>query len=91
MFPSSFNKLWIEIRSRSFNRQQGRGRSMVHLIATLFFAGILVGLATLLHLTVREHWADMAAAFRGRPLPSRALTRPAVVKVSVRRPRRAAA
>jgi hypothetical protein len=89
-FSNSFNALWIENRSRSFKRRQGRGRSMLHLIAILFFAGLLAGLATLLHMTVREHWADMVAALFGRPLPSRAVVRPAA-KVSVRRTRRAAA
>ena len=65
---------------------------MTHLIAALFFAGLLVGLATLLHMTVREHWADMVAAFLGRPLPGRAVTRSgSAPKASLRRPRRAAA
>ena len=61
---------------------------MVQLIATLFFAGILVGLALVLQFTVRDHWQDMVAAFFGRPLPSRAVKRPAQARVSVPRSRR---
>ena len=60
---------------------------MVQLIAVLFFAGILVGLAVLLHMTLRQHWSDMVAAFMGRPLPSRT-HRPAPATVSVPRSRR---
>jgi hypothetical protein len=58
---------------------------MVHVIAILFFAGLLVGLATLHHMTVREHWSDMVAAFLGQPLPSRAVSRQPAVVVSARR------
>jgi hypothetical protein len=61
---------------------------MVQLIATLFFAGILVGLALVLQFTVRDHWQDMVAAFFGRPLPSRAVKRQAQARVSVPRSRR---
>jgi len=65
---------------------------MVHLIAILFFAGILVGLALVLQFTIRDSWQDMVAAFMGRPMPSR--TRPpvpAMVSVPRSRMRRAAA
>jgi hypothetical protein len=65
---------------------------MIQLIAIAFFAGILVGLAVLLQMTLREHWGDMVAAFMGRPMPSR--TRPAAaatVSVPRSRMRRAAA
>ena len=58
---------------------------MVQLIAILFFAGILVGLALVLQYTIRDHWQDMVAAFFGRPLPSRAVRRPAPAPVSVPR------
>lgn len=44
---------------------------MVHLFAFLFFAGLLAGLAVLLQYTLRDNWADMVAAFYGRPMPSR--------------------
>jgi hypothetical protein len=63
---------------------------MVQLIAIAFFAGILVGLAALLHMTLRDNWSDMVAAFMGRPMPSRT-RRPAPATVSVPRMRRAAA
>ena len=59
---------------------------MVQLIAIAFFAGLLVGLAVLLQMTLREHWSDMAAAFMGRPMPSRT-RRPAPSTVSVPRSR----
>ena len=59
---------------------------MLQLIAIAFFAGLLVGLAVLLHMTVRQNWSDMVAAFMGRPMPSRA-RRPAPATVSVPRSR----
>ena len=65
---------------------------MVQLIAIAFFAGLFVGLAVLLHMTVRQNWADMAAAFMGRPMPGRARrSAPATVSVPRSRMRRAAA
>jgi hypothetical protein len=65
---------------------------MVHLLAFLFFAGLLAGLAALLQHTLRDHWADMAAAFMGRPMPSRALRPEAVAAPAAKtRMRRAAA
>jgi hypothetical protein len=68
---------------------------MVHLFAFLFFAGLLAGLAVLLQYTLRDNWADMTAAFMGRPMPSRAKPRVAVATATVKaRPapmRRAAA
>ena len=65
---------------------------MVQLIAVLFFAGLLVGLAALLHMTLRENWGDMVAAFMGRPMPSRARRSvPATVSVPRSPMRRAAA
>ena len=65
---------------------------MVHLIAIAFFAGLFVGLALLLHMTVREHWGDMVAALLRRPMPSRALPKAAAtVSVPRSRMRRAAA
>ena len=69
---------------RSLWQRYGRGRDVVHLIAILFFAGLLVGLAMLLQLTVREHWHDMVAALLGRPLPSRQ-PKPTAVRVVARR------
>jgi len=59
---------------------------MVQLIAIAFFAGLLVGLAVLLQMTLRAHWGDMVAAFMGRPIPSRA-RRPAPARASVPRSR----
>ena len=59
---------------------------MVQLIAIAFFAGLLVGLAVLLHMPLRQNWRDMAAAFMGRPMPGRA-RRPAPATVSVPRSR----
>ena len=65
---------------------------MLQLIAIAFFAGLLVALAVLLQMTVREHWGDMVAAFLGRPMPSRTRRRtPATVTVPRSRMRRAAA
>jgi hypothetical protein len=65
---------------------------MVHLIAFLFFTGVLAGLAVLLQYTLRDNWADMVAAFMGRPMPSRAVTPQAVtVKAVHSKMRRAAA
>ena len=61
---------------------------MVHLIAILFFSGVIVGLALVLQATVRDHWPDMVAALFGRPLPSRAVRRPAAVRASVPRSRK---
>ena len=58
---------------------------MVHLIAILFFSGVIVGLALVLQITIRENWDDMVAALLGRPLPSRALRRPARARRSPRR------
>lgn len=64
---------------------------MLQLIAIAFFAGLLVGLAVLLQMTVREHWADMVAALLGRPMPSRTRRRAAAtVSVPRSRMRRAA-
>lgn len=65
---------------------------MLHLIAIFAFASLFVAAATLLHMTVRENWADMVAAFMGRPMPSRLATRPmpAVKVVAVRKQRAAA-
>ena len=65
---------------------------MVHLIAFFAFAALFVGVATFIHMTIRANWADMAAAFRGRPMPSRfAADRVQAVKVvAVRRQRVAA-
>jgi hypothetical protein len=62
---------------------------MVHLLAFLFFAGILAGLAVLLQYTLRDNMADMVAAFMGRPMPSRVRPRapdgtPAVATVKAR-------
>lgn len=59
---------------------------MVQLIAIAFFAGLLVGLAVLLHMTLRDNWSDMVAAFMGRPMPGRT-RRPAPATVSVPRAR----
>lgn len=65
---------------------------MVQLVAITFFAGILVGLAVLLHMTLRANWGDMVAAFMGRPMPGRARHRaPAGASVPRSRMRRAAA
>ena len=65
---------------------------MVQLIAIAFFAGLLVALAVLLQMTLREHWGDMVAAFMGRPMPGRAhRLAPATVSVPRSRMRRAAA
>jgi hypothetical protein len=65
---------------------------MVQLIAIAFFAGLLVGLAVLLHMTLRQNWGDMVAAFMGRPMPSRTRRRAAAtVSVPRSRMRRAAA
>ena len=44
---------------------------MVHLISIGFFAGLLVGLALLLQLILRDNWQDMVAAFMGRPVARR--------------------
>jgi len=64
---------------------------VLQLIAIAFFAGLLVGLAVLLQMTVREHWADMVAALLGRPMPSRTRRRAAAtVSVPRSRMRRAA-
>ena len=62
---------------------------MTHLIAIFFFSGLLVALALVLQYTVRAHWADMVAAFQGRPL-ARHRVRPveARARVSVPRSRR---
>jgi hypothetical protein len=54
---------------------------MVHLLAFLFFAGILAGLAVLLQYTLRDNWADMVAAFMGRPMPGRVRPQVAVATV----------
>jgi len=67
---------------------------MVHLLAFLFFAGILAGLAVLLQYTLRDNWADMVAAFMGRPMPSRVRPQAAATATVKARPapmRRAAA
>ncbi len=53
---------------------------MVHLLAFLFFAGLLAGLAVFLQYTLRDNWADMTAALMGRPMPSR-VRPPAVATV----------
>jgi hypothetical protein len=64
---------------------------MVHLLAFLFFAGLLAGLAVFLQYTLRDHWADMVAAFMGRPMPSRVRTPVATVKAKPAPTRHAAA
>ncbi len=65
---------------------------MIHLIGIGFFAALLVALALVLQYTIRDHWRDMVAALAGRPLPSRALSRPATASVPrTRRMRRAPA
>ena len=57
---------------------------MVHLFAFMFFAGVFVGLAVLLQYTIRDNWADMTAAFMGRPMPSRVKPQAAVATVKAR-------
>ena len=66
---------------------------MLHLIATGFFAALLIALALVLQYTIRDYWTDMVAALAGRPLPSRAFSRAATASVprTRRRMRRAAA
>ena len=72
---------------------------MVHLISIGFFAGLLVGLALLLQLILRDNWQDMVAAFMGRPVarrtprPASPMPKPraAPVRVAVARSRMRAA
>ena len=67
---------------------------MVQLLALMFFTGLLAGLAVLLQYTLRDNWADMVAAFMGRPMPSRVRTQVAATATVKARPapmRRAAA
>lgn len=64
---------------------------MVHLLAFLFFTGLLAGLAALLQHTLRDNWADMTAAFFGRPMPSRAVRPRAVLVTAAKSPMRSAA
>jgi hypothetical protein len=54
---------------------------VTHFIAILFFSGLLVGLATMLHLMVSAHWDDMIAALRGQPMPSRRVVTRAAPRV----------
>ena len=44
---------------------------MAHIIAALFFSGILVGLALLMQFTLRDYWADIVAALSGELPPRR--------------------
>ncbi len=48
---------------------------MGHIAAALFFAFALIAAASILYLTVREHWAEMIAALRGEA-PARTTARP---------------
>jgi hypothetical protein len=64
---------------------------MTHLVAILFFSGLMVGLALILQFTLRAHGPDMIAALLGRPM-RRQLVRPAAtVSVPRSRPRQRAA
>src|SRR4028118_1464731 len=68
----SFRGLWIVFGLGTFwIHVSGRGPPMVQLLAIAFFAGLFVGLAVLLQMTVRQNWADMSAAFMGRPSAGR--------------------
>ena len=37
---------------------------MAHLVAILFFSGVLVALAVILEITVKAHWQAVVAALR---------------------------
>jgi hypothetical protein len=87
---SYFNGLWIIFAKSVVYAPIRRGRHMAQIIATLFFAGLIVGLALVLQYTIRGHWADMVAALLGRPMPSRAVRNPVSVR-SVRPQRQRAA
>lgn len=65
---------------------------MTHLVAILFFSGLIVALALVLQHMIRGSWDDMVAALHGRPL-ARHRVRPgeARVQASVPRSRRRAA
>ena len=39
-------------------------KAMAHLVAILFFSGVLVALAVLLEVTVKTHWQAILAALR---------------------------
>jgi hypothetical protein len=77
-----------------------RDKAVTHIAAGLFFALVLTGAATLLHMLVREYWQEIVAALRGE-MPvrsgsrswaarSRATPRPRVVAVRVVQTQRAA-
>ena len=40
---------------------------MVHWLSIIFFFGILVALGAVLEITLKAHWAQIAAALRGDP------------------------
>lgn len=61
---------------------------MVHLIAILVSAALLVGLAAFIQHMLRDNWADMSAALLGRPMPSRVATQAAKATVVTARPPR---
>ena len=54
---------------------------MTHLIAALFFSGLLIALALVLQFTVAAYWQDIVRALRGGVEPRSAVRAPARVAV----------
>lgn len=48
---------------------------MTHIAAALFFALVLIGAASIIHMMVREYWQEILAALRG-DMPVRSTARP---------------
>jgi len=61
---------------------------MVHIIAILVSAALLVGLAAFIQHMLRDNWADMSAALMGRPMPTRVATQAAKATVVTARSQR---
>ena len=61
-------------------------KAVAHLVAMLFFSGVLVALAVILEITLKSHWQAIVAALRNEPPVRRPEARPAIAP----RPRHAA-
>ena len=43
-------------------------KAVAHLLAIMFFSGLLVALAVILEQLVKGHWTEIVAALRGAPV-----------------------
>lgn len=67
-FPSHRGNLIAAPGFRAVDKQGDK--AVAHLFAILFFMGLLVALATLLEVILKENWGAMRAALAGAPMPA---------------------